>query len=63
MDATIPSPDDLGIEGLHNFIAEKSEALCQVQNVCNNLNIIMSKDDSDKRTRTLGSDAPLLKPE
>ena len=33
MDATSPSPDNEGIEGLHNLIADKSEALRQVQDV------------------------------
>ena len=37
MDATTPSPDDEGMEGLHNLIADKSEALRQVQDVRNDL--------------------------
>ena len=35
-DATSPSPDDEGVDGLHNLIADKSENL-QVQEVCKNL--------------------------
>ena len=34
MDATLPSLDDEGMDGLHNLIAEKSENLRQVQKVC-----------------------------
>ena len=37
MDATTTSPDDRGVEGLHNLIADKSEVLRQVQDVCNDL--------------------------
>ena len=33
MDATSPSPNDKGMEGLHNLIADKSENLRQVQEV------------------------------
>ena len=33
MYATLPSPDDEGIEGLHNLIADKSKYLHQVQEV------------------------------
>ena len=34
MNATSPSPDDEGMDGLHNLIADKIGNLCQVQNVC-----------------------------
>ena len=37
MDATSPSPDDEGLDGLHNLIADKSENLRQVQEVCKDL--------------------------
>ena len=37
MDATSPSPDDEGMDGLHNLIADKSENLRQVQEVCKDL--------------------------
>ena len=37
MDATTPSPDDEGMEGLHNLIVDKSEPLRQVQEVRNDL--------------------------
>ena len=37
MDATSPSPDDEGMDGLHNLIANKSENLRQVQKVCKDL--------------------------
>ena len=33
MDATSPSPDNESTDGLHNLIADKSENLCQVQEV------------------------------
>ena len=33
MDATSPSPDDKGMNGLHNIIADTSKVLCQVQKV------------------------------
>ena len=37
MDATTPSPDDEGMEILHNLIADKGKTLRQLQNVCNDL--------------------------
>ena len=37
MDVTTPSPDDEGMERLHNLIADKSEALRQTQDVHNDL--------------------------
>ena len=37
MDVTSPSPDDEGMDGLHNLIADKSENLRQVQEVCKDL--------------------------
>ena len=37
MDATSPSPDDEGMYGLNNLIANKSENLRQVQKVCKDL--------------------------
>ena len=37
MDATSPSPDDEGMDGLHNFIADKSENLRRVQEGCKDL--------------------------
>ena len=37
MDATSPSPDDEGMDGLRNFIAYKSKNLRQVQKVCKEL--------------------------
>ena len=33
MDATSPSPDDEGLEGLHNLIVDKSKDPRQVQEV------------------------------
>ena len=37
MDATSPSPDNEGMDGLHNLIADKSENLRQVQEVSKDL--------------------------
>ena len=37
MDATSPSPDDEGMDGLHKLIADKSENLHQVQEVYKDL--------------------------
>ena len=37
VDATSPSPDDEGIDGLHNLIVDKSENLRQVEGLCKDL--------------------------
>ena len=37
MDATSPSPDDEGLEGLHNLIVDKSKDPRQVQEVLKDL--------------------------
>ena len=37
MDASSPSPDDQGMDGLYNLIADRSENLRQVQKVCKDL--------------------------
>ena len=37
MDAFLPSPDDEGMDGLHNFFADKSKNLRQVKKVCKDL--------------------------
>ena len=43
MDATSPSPDNEGMEGLHNLIADKSGALRQVQDVRKDLQHLLEK--------------------
>ena len=48
MDATLPSPDDEGMDGLHNLIANKTEN---------------ASDASDESTTKQGSGAPLPEPE
>ena len=37
MNVTTPGPDDEGMEELHNLIADKSKALCQIQDARNDL--------------------------
>ena len=60
MDATSPSSDDEGLKGLHNLIADKSEEPLQVQKVrTKTFSNAMSRNGSDERIRTQGSDVPL----
>ena len=63
MDATSPSPDDEGIDGLHNLIADKTENLCKCRKFARTYSTAMSRDASDESTTTQGSDAPLPEPE
>ena len=63
IDATTPSPDDEGVEGLYDLIHDKSEALYLVRTFTTTCSIAMSRDDSDESTRTMESDALLPEPE
>ena len=63
MNATSPSPDDEGMDGLRNLSADKSENLRQVQKFAKTYSTAMSRDASDESTTTQGSAAPLPEPE
>ena len=62
MDATSPSPDDEGMDGMRNLIADKSKNLRQVQKFARTYSTAMSRDASDESTITQGSAAPLPEP-
>ena len=55
MDATSPSPDDEGMDGLRNLIADKSENFHQVHKFARTYSTAMSRDASDERTTAQGS--------
>ena len=62
MDATSPSPDNEGIVGLHNLIADKIENLRLVQEVRKDLQHRYEQRRLGENAKTQGSDAPLPVP-
>ena len=63
MDATSPSPDDEGMDGLHKLIAGKSKNLVECRKFAKPYSTAMSRDASNESATTRGADAPLSEPE
>ena len=63
MDVTSRSPDDEGMDGLHNIIADKVKTFVNCRKFAKTYSTAMSRDNSDESTTTQGSDAPLPEPE
>ena len=63
MDATSPGPEDEGMDGLRNLIADKSKNLRQMQKFARAYIATTSKKLSDESTTTQGLATPLSEPD